>query len=330
VRRRIPPLKALYVFEVAARLQRFTKAAEVLNVTHGAVSKQIKLLEMSLGIPVFERCPRQLVLTPHGRQLMKSTGKALDIIEQEFLKAKSEVKLRGERRPRLVLLCDPDFAALWLVPRLKLLRDVLHGAHIEIKAIADPKQGILKERGDCAIWYGPRSHRGLNTQRLFKCTLFPVCSASLKVSGTPLRSPNDLLHHTLLHDRDTREWQKYFKLAALPQFDPDSGEIFGTSHLTLDAALQGVGVAIGDDVLCAQQLLDGTLVRPFGPSFASPNTYFMSTNPFTKQSALIWALQSWIKAALGPNLRCTVDVGPAHDPMIGPSSSASSARSPGD
>ena len=296
MRRRLPPLKALYVFEVAARLQALTKAAEVLNVTHGAVSKQIKLLEMSLGIPVFERRPRHLVLTSHGRQLMQSTGKALDIIEQAFLKTKSEVKLRGRQRPRLVVMCDPDFAALWLVPRLKLLRDALHGAYVEIKAIADPKQELLKKRGDCAIWYGSRSDRRLNTQRLFKCTLFPVCSASLKVSGTPLRSPNDLLRHTLLHDRDTREWQKYFRLAALPQFDQDSGEIFGTSHLTLDAALQGVGVAIGDDVLCAQQLRDGTLVRPFGPSFASPNTYFMSTNPFTKQPALISALQTWIRS----------------------------------
>ena len=295
MRRNLPPLKALYVFEVAARLQRFTRAAEVLNVTHGAVSKQIRLLEMSLGMPVFERRPRQLVLTAHGRQLMKSTGRALDIIEREFLKTKSEVKLRGPPHPRLVIMCDPDFAALWLMPRLKLLRDALKGAHVEIKAVADPRQEILKERGDCAIWYGSRSYRGLNTQRLFKCTLFPVCSAGLKVSGTPLRSPNDLLRHTLLHDRDTREWQRYFKLAGLPQFDQDSGEIFGTSHLTLDAVLQGVGVAIGDDVLCAQQLRDGLLVRPFGPSFASPNTYFLSTDPFTKQPALISALQTWIK-----------------------------------
>jgi LysR family transcriptional regulator, glycine cleavage system transcriptional activator len=294
VRRSLPPLKALYVFEVAARSQRFTSAAEVLNVTHGAVSKQIKLLEMSLGIPVFERRPRYLVLTPHGRQLMKSTGKALDIIEREFLKTKSEVKLRSRQHPRLVIMCDPDFAAMWLMPRLRLLRDALNGAHVEIKAVADPKQEILKERGDCAIWYGSRSYRGLNTQRLFKCVLFPVCSARLKASGTPLGSPNDLLRHTLLHDRDTREWQKYFKLAGLPQFDRDSGEIFGMSHLTLDAALQDMGVAIGDDVLCAQQLRDGTLVRPFGPSFTSPNTYFLSTNPFTKQPALILALQTWI------------------------------------
>lgn len=296
MRRTLPPLKALYVFEVAARLQRFTKAAEVLNVTHGAISKQIKLLEMSLGIPVFERRPRHLVLTPHGRELMKSTGKAFDIIEQEFLKTKSQVRHRGRQRPRLVVMCDPDFAALWLMPRLKLLRGALHGAHVEIQAIADPKQEILDERGDCAIWYGSRSHRGLNTQRLFKCTLFPVCSASLKISGIPLRSPHDLLRHTLLHDRDTREWQKYFKLAALPQFDLDSGEVFGTSHLTLDAALQGLGVAIGDDVLCAEQLRNGALVRPFGPSFSSPNTYFISTNPFTRQPALISALQSWIRS----------------------------------
>ena len=296
MRRSLPPLKALHVFEVAARLQSFTKAAEVLNVTHGAVSKQIKLLEISLGIPVFERRPRHLVLTPHGRQLMKSTGKALDIIEQEFLKTKSEIKLRGRQRPRLVVMCDPAFASLWLMPRLKMLRDALHGAHVEIKAISDPKNEILNERGDCAIWYGSRGHRGLNTQRLFKCTLFPVCSAGLKDSGVPLKSPKDLLRHTLLHDRDTREWQKYFKLAALPQFDQDSGEVFGMYHLTIDAARQGAGVAIGDDVLCAQPLRDGTLVRPFGPSFASPNTYFMSSNPFTKQPALIAALQTWIRS----------------------------------
>jgi LysR family glycine cleavage system transcriptional activator len=296
MRRALPPLKALHVFEVAARLQSFTKAAEALNVTHGAVSKQIKLLELSLGIAVFERRPRQLVLTLQGRELMKSTGRALDIIEQDFLKIRSEIKLRGRQRPRLVVICDTDFASLWLMPRLTLLRDALHGAHVEIKAIADPKQEILKERGDCAIWYGSRSHRGLNTQRLFKCTLFPICSAGLKLSGAPLKSPKDLHRHTLLHDRDTREWQKYFKLAGLPQFDQNSGEVFGMYHLTLDAALQGAGVAIGDDVLCAQQLRDGTLIRPFGPSFPSPNIYFISTNPYTQQPALIAALQTWIRS----------------------------------
>jgi LysR family glycine cleavage system transcriptional activator len=296
MRRTLPPLKALHVFEVASRLQSFTKAAEVLNVTHGAVSKQIKLLEVSLGVPVFERRPRQLVLTPPGRQLMKSAGKALDIIEQDFSKIKSEIKLRGRQRPRLLVMCDPDFASLWLMPRLKLLRNALHGAHVEIKDVSDPKREILERRGDCAIWYGPRSHRGLNTQRLFKCTLFPICSAGLRLSGVPLKSPEDLHRHTLLHNRDTREWQKYFKLAGLSRFDQDSGEVFGMYQLTLDAALQGVGVAIGDDVLCARQLLDGTLVRPFGPSFSSPYTYFMSTNPFTKLPALIAALQAWIRS----------------------------------
>jgi LysR family transcriptional regulator, glycine cleavage system transcriptional activator len=296
MRRSLPPLKALHVFEVAARLQSLTKAAEVLNVTHGAVSKQIKLLETSLGIPVFERRPRQLVLTPQGRRLMKSTGKALDIIEQDFLRTKSEIKLRGRQSPRLIVMCDPDFASLWLMPRLQLLRNALRGAYVDIKAIADPKSEILKERGDCAIWFGSRGLRALDTQRLFKCTLFPVCSPGLKGSTAPLRSPKDLLRHTLLHYRDTREWQKYFQLTALPPFDPDSGEVFGIYHLTLDAARQGVGVAMGDDVLCAQPLRDGTLVRPFGPSFASPNTYFMSTNPFTRQPALIAALQTWIKS----------------------------------
>jgi LysR family transcriptional regulator, glycine cleavage system transcriptional activator len=290
-RRILPPLSSLRAFEVAARLQSFSKAAEVLSVTHGAVSKQIKNLEENLGVAVFERRPHQLVLTAQGRMLLSSTSKAFDIVESTV----REITQRKLRLQRVTVLCDPDFASLWLVPRLVSLREALGGAHIDIETTADPKKEIRK-RGDCAIWYGANGDRSMKTSRLFRSTLFPICSAALMATGAPLAGPADLRRHTLLHYRDTREWQRYFKLAGLPRSDHDSGEIFGMYHLTLDAVRQGAGVAIGDDVLCARDLRERKLLRPFGPSFASTNSYFLSINPFNVQPSLIQVLQGWIKS----------------------------------
>ncbi len=292
MRRSLPSLNGLRAFEVAARHESLSRAAESLNVTHGSISKHVKKLEESLGVRLFERRPRRLVLTAQGRSLFESTQKAFDIIEGGL----NGVRRRKRINQRLAVLCDPDFASLWLLPRIVELRDVLGGAPVDIEPIAEPKREI-PHRGDCAIWFGSRAGRGLQTQKVFRSTLFPVFSPGLSTSTCPLRTPSDLRYHTLLHYRDTEEWRRYCEVAAVSQIEHEEGEIFGAFSLTLDATLRGIGIAIGDNFLCAQHLREGKLQRLFGPSFASSNSYFLSLNPFSSRHALVDVFKRWLKAS---------------------------------
>ncbi|MER9178029.1 LysR substrate-binding domain-containing protein [Mesorhizobium sp. M0955] len=289
MRRKLPSLNALRVFEVAAQFQSFTRAAEELNVTHGSVSKHVKNLERSLGTSLFERSTRQMTLTNEGHALLKSTKEGFDVIEQALV----AINQKKNGSQRLLILCDADFASLRLMPRIKELRQTLGGAHVEIEIVEGASRNQL-DSADCAIWYGSRSSRSTHTEKLFSSTLFPVASPGLQTATAPLKTPADLRRHTLLHDRSTEEWRRYFEIAGLKDFGYDDGEILGTSSLTLQATLRGMGVAIGDNFLCGRDLRQGTLVRPFGPSFPSSNSYFISYNPLSSRQRLIGLFRQWI------------------------------------
>ncbi|WP_164763828.1 LysR substrate-binding domain-containing protein [Mesorhizobium sp. M1A.T.Ca.IN.004.03.1.1] len=290
MRRKLPSLNALRVFEVAAQFQSFTRAAEELNVTHGSVSKHVKNLEHSLGTGLFERSTRRMTLTNEGHALLQSTKEGFDVIEQALL----AINQKKNGSQRLLILCDADFASLRLMPRIKELREGLGGARVEIEAVEGASRNHL-DSGDCAIWYGPRSSRSAHSEKLFSSTLFPVASPALQTATAPLKTPADLRLHTLLHDRSTEEWRRYFQVAGLKDLGYDDGEILGTSSLTLQATLRGMGVAIGDNFLCARHLREGTLVRPFGPSFPSSNSYFISYNPLSSRQRLIGLFRQWIR-----------------------------------
>ena len=191
--RPLPPLNALRAFESAGRHLSFTKAAAELNVTPAAVSHQVKALEELLGVPLFRRLTRALRLTDAGRAALPTLSQGFDTLAQgvEQVRAHSESGV-------LTVSVSPSFGAMWLVPRLERFR--IRHPDIEIRIdgtdrLVDPGRGDA----DVALRYGPGGYKGVRVDRLFGQVNTPVCSPALLRGEHPLRRPDDLRHHTLLH-----------------------------------------------------------------------------------------------------------------------------------
>jgi LysR family transcriptional regulator, glycine cleavage system transcriptional activator len=284
----LPSLSTLIAFEAVARHQSITLAADELNVTHAAVSRRIQKLELQTARPLFERQHRKIVLTADGEMFLRAVTTGLTHVERAFL------LLSGSRKPdRLVISVDPDFAGLWLVPRLDEVNAILPGTMVEIRA----EKGIksLRDPGiDCIIQFAETGLEPENSEILFRSSLFPVCAPSL-AKVLPLRSLEDLNHHVLLHDRSVVEWQEYLK-NSLSKIDVSVGSsvIFSETAHCLDAAARGQGVAMGDDFLAALHLSEGRLVRPFDSSLYSRNTYYFIASKRSARQAAIVAFRNWL------------------------------------
>jgi LysR family glycine cleavage system transcriptional activator len=262
----IPPLAALRAFEAAARLKSIKEAGDELHVSHAAVSRQIKNLERDLGHRLFERYYRRIALTADGEMLLVGVTGGLSQIERAVL------QLRGSLwANKLVISVDPDFAGLWLVPRLDEFCAMVPSTQVEI--LAEKGANSLRGRSDCAIQYAEAGRELENGEVLFRSRLFPVCAPGL-MKILPLRSPEDLKFHTLLHDRSPAEWQEYLQSCSMTLDVTAGSASFNATALCLDAAVRGQGVAMGDDFLAALYLSEGRLVRPFDSSLHSKNAYY--------------------------------------------------------
>lgn len=290
--RTLPPLNALRAFEAAARHQSIKRAAEELHVTHGAVSRHVRHLEEMLEVRLFDRLHRRVVLTPAGENLRAVAADAFDRLEGG---------LRQTRKPgvdeSLVVAVEPDLASLWLVPRLADLRRLLPEVKVEITAAKDVVS-FPDPRIDCAVHHLYAPSPGFRVDTLFSCILFPVCSPELLKHGPPLSEPADLRHHTLLHDRNTAEWERFLELAGVSDVvDSSKGVIISETALNMDAAVRGQGVAMGDDVLAAEHLARGQLVPLFGPSMRSENSYYLIVPQPRLARRSIRVFRDWLLAA---------------------------------
>ncbi len=265
---RIPALNSLRAFEAAARLQSITKACEELHVTHAAVSRHIQKVEQQLGRELFERHHRKIVLNDDGESLLRAVTAAFSQIQRAIAYLS-----RKQNPERLTISVDPDFAALWLVPRLAEFNAIAPNILVEIIA----EKGLRSSEDpqiDCAIQYAAAGSEIENGEVLFRSQLFPVCAP--ESHRTPaLRSPEDLRGRVLVHDRTTDEWREFIQRCSSPiDVDPTLGVIFSETLLCLEAAARGQGVAIGDDFLAEMHLSEGRLVKPFERSFPSKNAYY--------------------------------------------------------
>src|SRR5258708_15658172 len=279
---------ALTAFEAAARHQSIKAAANELHVNHASVSRHIKQLERQLGHRLFERRYRSIVLTADGEMLLGAVTMALSHMQRAV------VRLSGSQRPdRLVISVDPDFAGLWLVPRLAEFHAIVPNTLVEI--LAEKGANSLHNRHiDCAIQYAEVGMKLQNSETLFRSRLFPVCALGL-TKMLPLRTPEDLQHHTLLHDRSIAEWQEYFQgCSKAIDVDVRLGLVFSETSLCLDAAARGQGVAIGDDFLAAIHLSEGRLVKAFDSALYSKNAYyFIVPNQDAKHPA-VTTFRNWL------------------------------------
>ncbi len=286
----LPPLNALRAFESAGRHLSFTRAAAELNVTQAAVSHQIKALEERLGVTLFKRQNRRLLLTDAGQAYLPSVRDTF-----EGLARATERLLARDRGGALTASVLPSFAAKWLVPRLGRFR----AAHpdIDVRLSTDLSlSDFARNDVDVGIRYGQGGYPGLESVRLMTEELFPVCSPALLRGDKPLRKPSDLQFHTLLHDDFQVDWRLWLTAAGVKGIDPARGPTFTDSSMVIQAAVEGQGVALARSVLSASDLAAGRLVKPFEVSMPASWAYYLVYPPATRDSPKIAAFRTWLLA----------------------------------
>lgn len=286
--RRLPPLNSLRVFEAAARHLSFTRAAEELFVTQAAVSHQIKALEEFLGLKLFRRRNRSLLLTEEGQSYF------LDI--KEIFSSLSEATdkvLERSAKGALTISLPPSFAIQWLVPRLSDFNNQEPDIDVSIKAV-DMDEGSLTEDVDVAIYYGRGNWPGLRVELLYQEQLLPLCSPQVLLNEKPLATIDDLRFHTLLHDTSRKDWKQFVKHYELAGMNVNQGPIFSHSTMVLQAAAHGQGIALGNNVLAQPELDAGRLVAPFEEVLVSKNAFYLVCNEKQADTGRIATFREWI------------------------------------
>ncbi len=271
-RRSLPPLNAVRAFEAVARLGSMKEAAVELSVTDGAISQQVRLLEDWLGAPaLFRRSARRLVLTPAGAALLSEFGPAFDRISA----AVQQHRTWRHDAPTIVLNVNAlaTFSLRWLLRRMGAFRAEHPDIEVRLSTSNEPIDA-LAEPFDLVIRGGPDSFPGYTARFLFGERRLPVCHPLLPNKGT-LNEIQDLSRHTLLHVSSMpRLWRDWLTEAGEPALRSDSSLIFDHFYLTIQAAIDGLGVAMAPTALVADDLAAGRLVAPF-PSISLPaRSYF--------------------------------------------------------
>ena len=291
----LPPLNALKVFESAARHLSFTKAAEELHVTPGAVSQQIKALEDYIGGRLFRRTKRALLLTDAAQASLPILREAFDKLEE----ASRILTARGDSK-RLTVSVAPSLAAKWLVPRL----DRFHERYPEIEVWISADMDVVDfavDDVDLAIRYGAGRYPGLESELLMEESILPVCSPRLLQGDHPLRAPDDLKHHPLLHDGSpdqedfgSTNWAMWLKAAGVDDVDAKRGAKFNQSSLVIEAAVAGKGVALAKSTIALADLEAGRLVAPFDLTTPSNFSYYVVHPSSKSRVQAVKAFKKWV------------------------------------
>ncbi|EQC01315.1 transcriptional regulator GcvA [Photorhabdus temperata] len=289
--KRLPPLNALRVFDAAARHLSFTKAAEELFVTQAAVSHQMKSLEDFLGLKLFRRRNRSLLLTEEGQSYYLDIKEIFTSINEATRKLQAR-----SAKGALTVSLSPSFAIQWLVPRLSSFNLAYPGIDVRIQAV-DREEDKLADDVDVAIFYGRGNWPGLRTDRLYAEYLLPVCAPSLLTGENPLKTPADLARHMLLHDSSRRDWQAYIRqLDMQQQINVQQGPIFSHSAMVIQAAVHGQGIALANNVMARTEIDAGRLVCPFNDVLVSKNAFYLVCHDNQAELGKIAAFRQWVLA----------------------------------
>jgi LysR family glycine cleavage system transcriptional activator len=294
--RQLPPLNALRAFEAAARLLSISQAAAELHVTPAAISHQVKALEEWLGVPLFRRLNRQVLLTDSGQACLRGLRDAFDRLAATV----DKVRARASQGP-LTVSAAPSFAGKWLVPRL----DRFRRAHPEIDVRIDANPGLTdfeRQNVDIGVRYGRGRDPGLRAERLMSESVFPLCSPKLRRGPPRLRLPGDLARHTLLHidmpvmGEAEPTWEMWLRAAGVSAVDWTRGPRFSISSMAIETAIAGQGVVLGSDVLCAADLAAGRLVKPFDVGLSLDFAYWIVSPEGGAEGPKAMAFRSWLLA----------------------------------
>lgn len=286
--RKLPPLTTLPAFDAAARLLSFTKAASELNVTHGAISRAVRHLEDMLGMRLFERGTRSVRLTAEGAAYAAEIGAALDRISVATM-ATAASKSSGV----LNVSTSDGFAGRWLVPRLNRF----HRAYPEIDVRLSTTGALtdfIRDGIDIAIRYGEGNYDKAACELLMEEDVSPVCSPELLQGSHPLRTPEDLRHHRLIHDNFRIGWSTWLQAAGLYGIDHTSGVRFETAAYAVEAAVQGEGVLLGRSALVSADLAVRRLVRPFDLALKSRWSYYVVYPEGALRHRKVRAFRDWL------------------------------------
>jgi LysR family glycine cleavage system transcriptional activator len=291
---RLPPLKSLQAFESAGRRLSFTLAAQELNVTPGAISQQIRQLEEFLGVPLFKRLNRAIVLTEEGQLFLPLISQGFG----HFHEAVTRLRQRGDDGP-LTITSAPSFVSKWLIPRLSSFKRL----HPEIDVRIDTSDRLVdfsREDIDVGIRFGDGVYPELDTVFLFAFDLIPVCSPDLLRGEHQLREVSDLKHFTLLHsnhdelDPGWPDWAMWLKVVEADDVDSSHGIYFNQSDQLFQAALDGQGVALLANVMAEPEVVAGRLVQPFSARLPVKLNYHVVTSPHKAGIAKVAAFRQWI------------------------------------
>ncbi|MET0338412.1 MAG: transcriptional regulator GcvA [Caulobacter sp.] len=294
-RRRLPPLNALRAFEAAARHLNFSRAADELSVTPGAVSQQIQNLEEYVGAALFKRTPKGLLLTDAAQTALPALREAFDRLAEAASLLTAAVDGR-----RLSLTAAPSFAAKWLVPRLGKFEEAHPQVDVWLSAgmeVVDFAAGEV----DLAIRYGSGRYPGLETIRLLSETLILVASPEL-LEQNPLEKPEDLARHILLHDGSPDadpscpDWAMWLAARGIRNVDGQRGPRFNQSSLVIEAAANGRGIALAKRTLAQADLDSGRLVTPFEIATAVDFAYYVVHPKAKGRLPQVKAFVTWLNA----------------------------------
>jgi LysR family glycine cleavage system transcriptional activator len=290
----------LQVFACAARHLSFTRCAEELHVTPGAISQQMRQLEERLGFALFHRVARGLELTAEGQRLAIVANEVHSRIDDE-LRLLHSGRIGGVFKLR----CIPSFLSKWLMPRLPQLERAF--PDIQLRIVAEDSSGSLRDDDfDLAIDLNDGSYPGMMTTSLLEEELFPVCSPALQDGKPPLDTPSQLVHYPLLHDitawrgsYEYAEWEFYLNAIGAAGIDVRRGHTFNRNHLTIEAAIMGMGVAIARKALITTELEEGSLIMPFGHAIAARKKYVLVYREGALQTPARRAVHDWLVEQAG-------------------------------
>src|SRR6202521_714150 len=292
----LPSLNGLRAFDAAARHLSFTRAAAELNVTQTAISHQIRRLEEQLGLRLFERRNRALLLTREAQGYLPAVRTAFDDLRRATARLQ-----RRDRDGQLTVSTTASLAAKWLVTRVAMFQDA-HPA-IEVRITTSTHLvDFRREEVDMAVRYGRGTWPGLRARWLMAEDIFPVCSPALLRHTRPLRRPEDLAHHTLLHASVSREdWQLWLTAAGLPvSIAQRRGLNFDQSFMALQAAVEGLGVALGRSRLVEADIAAGRLVVPFDLVLPSNAGFYIVAPEETADIPKITLFRDWLIRSVAP------------------------------
>jgi DNA-binding transcriptional LysR family regulator len=289
------PLNGLKAFEAAARHLSFTRAADELHVTQAAVSHQVKTLEQRLGVKLFRRLPKSLRLTDEGQALLPELRDAFERIARALNRVTS-----AQGAAALSVSTLTTFALTWLVSRLP--RFQARHPEIEVRLNTTGRMvDFAREDVDVAVRYGDGNWPGLTVEKMFEDELTPLCGRAHK---DRLRRPEDLRDVPLLdasppEPASVGDWPTWLRAAGIGQLPVTRGATFDSTKIAAQAAIDGLGVAIGSPYLFAEDIAGGRLFQPFPLTVRNGKTYWLVCAEGTATRPKIKAFREWVFSELG-------------------------------